>query len=84
MSTWGGRRISTLKAKVIERYGMTCWLCQREIRPDQFSIDHIHPRSKGGNDDIDNLRPAHLICNKRRGVKDPRGFRPIPNPSRSW
>lgn len=34
------------------------------------SIDHIHPHSLGGSDDLDNLRLAHWGCNRNRGNRD--------------
>ncbi len=34
------------------------------------TIDHIHPRSKGGSDDLTNLRLAHWSCNRQRGNRD--------------
>jgi 5-methylcytosine-specific restriction endonuclease McrA len=30
-------------------------------------VDHLIPRSKGGGNDMGNLRPAHQRCNSRRG-----------------
>lgn len=35
----------------------------------QLTVDHVVPRSKGGNDDIANLRPAHAHCNYARGAR---------------
>lgn len=32
-----------------------------------WEVDHILPVSKGGSDNIDNLRPLHFTSNKRRG-----------------
>ncbi|MEL8056538.1 MAG: HNH endonuclease [Pseudomonadota bacterium] len=31
------------------------------------TLDHIHPRSKGGSDAPENLQLAHAACNKRKG-----------------
>lgn len=31
------------------------------------SVDHVVPRSKGGSDDLSNLRLAHWGCNRKRG-----------------
>lgn len=41
-----------------------CPLCQRtEIRPLQFHCAHVIARSKGGSDDLSNLRPICSSCN---------------------
>jgi hypothetical protein len=32
------------------------------------TADHIVPRKFGGDDSIDNLRPAHVSCNSARGT----------------
>lgn len=55
-------------AEVAATYGTTCWLCHKPIIG-QVSPDHVIPVAHGGADDISNLRPAHLICNVRRGAK---------------
>ena len=32
------------------------------------TVDHIIPFDAGGGDDLDNLRPAHQVCNSRAGA----------------
>lgn len=44
----------------------TCWICGRG---GANSVDHILPYARGGGDEIENLAPAHLECNKKRGTK---------------
>lgn len=34
-----------------------------------MTIDHIHPKSKGGSDDIDNLQPMCMTCNNKKSNK---------------
>ena len=48
---------------VLARDGYVCWLCGL---PGADSVDHVIPRSRGGTDDDDNLRAAHLRCNSGR------------------
>ena len=44
-----------------------CW-SQEEYSPDPFSVEHIIPLSRGGNDDFDNLAFACQGCNNRKYV----------------
>lgn len=62
---WGGRRADRLRRATLEAYGTTCHLCGR---PGADSADHLIPRSLGGPDTLENLRPAHLACNQSRGT----------------
>lgn len=51
------------KAMVIERYGDKCFYCKTAAAD---TIDHFIPISKGGTNDIDNLRPACYKCNEAK------------------
>lgn len=76
-SRWGGAHAERLRRLVVQTYGRTCWLCHSPILG-TVSVDHVVPRSKGGGDDIGNLRPAHMKCNSRRGNRDaPRPLRTV-------
>lgn len=71
---WGGRRSQRLVGATLAAYGTTCHLCGEPItdldrtgpRAGWPSADHIVPRSRGGSDALENLRPAHLGCNSSR------------------
>ena len=59
---------------LIERDGTNCHLCNEPVdtllpRNNRFgaTIDHVIPISKGGLDELDNLKLAHWICNIRKG-----------------
>lgn len=62
MAKWGGRRAQAATAYCQRVYGWTCWLCGHDIAPDDYSVDHVVPRS------VDasltwiptNWRPAHF------------------------
>jgi hypothetical protein len=48
--------LQKLRQKVFATYGDACWLCGGG---EADTIDHLIPLSDGGDDHIDNLRPAH-------------------------
>ena len=67
----------SLHRDVEREHGSVCHLCGGEIdrAPDapwrlKWSLDHLIPFSQGGEDSLQNLRPAHLGCNVRRGTRD--------------
>lgn len=83
------RRRNHLTALTLTTYGRTCHLCRGEGAD---SADHLIPRSKGGANELYNLRPAHRACNTARGdmelaqwfARNPVPHRdPLP-PSREW
>ena len=51
-----GDRLQKLRQRVFAVYGDICWLCGGG---EADTIDHLIPLSAGGDDHIDNLRPAH-------------------------
>lgn len=66
----GGESEKYTKSDVIENCGNKCHLCGKEIDltrkypdPQSFSIDHVIPVSRGGNDVLGNVKPAHFGCN---------------------
>ena len=81
MKRWGGRRAMLKRRQVLEVYGNICWLCGNPV-DGLPSADHVIPRSKGGSDDIENLRPAHAGCNSRRGNRTVRRDAPVTGPTR--
>lgn len=62
--------------QVLREYGDKCHICQETIDLDLartsrmgLTVDHVIPLSKGGTDELHNLRPAHWICNNRKSDK---------------
>lgn len=51
-----GEKLQKLRKQVFTYYGDECWLCGGEGAD---TIDHIIPVADGGDDSLDNLRPAH-------------------------
>lgn len=47
-----------------------CWLCDKEMTKNSFSIDHKIALSRGGTWDLDNLLGAHKQCNNIKGNKE--------------
>ncbi len=66
---------------LVERDGPDCGLCHQYVDlsipsgprgNDQGpSVDHIHPRSLGGPDTLENVRLTHWGCNRNRGNRWP-------------
>ena len=66
--------------QVLEKYGSICHLCNEHIdltvsrrvgRPgweNGLHIDHVVEISKGGPDTLENVRPAHGLCNLERNA----------------
>lgn len=73
---WGGRKVGELKLLVAATYGTRCYVCGKPIDmtlryPSKWSatVEHVRPRSKGGTDELTNLRLSHFHCNSSRGAK---------------
>ena len=67
---------------VLNKYGTDCHLCGEEVNLEcerrtgrdgwerGLHIDHLIPLSEGGADTLENVRPAHGLCNlERNGEK---------------
>lgn len=53
-----------LRFEVFKRDGFACQYCGKMPPSVTLEIDHINPRSKGGNNDINNLITACFDCNR--------------------
>lgn len=68
--------------EVLDIYGTKCHICNLEINinanrqpgkdgwQNGLHIDHLVPISRGGADTLENVRPAHGLCNVKKGAKE--------------
>ena len=69
------------ESEILELYGSLCHICgigvdleaSRKIGKENWELglhfDHVIPIAKGGADTLENVRPAHALCNIRKGTK---------------
>ena len=62
----GGAESSKLTRAVIDYYGPSCWLQLPGCTKRATTKDHLIPVDLGGDDSMDNLRPACNGCNGKR------------------
>jgi len=58
----------SLDFQVIQRDGFICKICGLSCKND-FEIDHLIPKCKGGEDVLENLRMTCRKCNRLKGGK---------------
>lgn len=58
------------RKQVFDRDGNECCYCGRSFESDQLELDHVTPRSKGGNDSVNNLVVACAPCNNDKSDLD--------------
>jgi len=49
--------------------GGTCYYCDIPLKAVRENIEHIIPKSQGGNNSVKNLVLACWVCNKKKGSK---------------
>lgn len=54
---------------VLERHDGVCGICEKDVDPLDFHVDHIVPLARGGNHSYANTQPAHPYCNLAKGAK---------------
>lgn len=62
----GGRASQRMTALVLETYGRECWLKLPGCTRVATTKDHVTPFSHGGEDALENYRPACRSCNSKR------------------
>ncbi|MGB3613157.1 MAG: HNH endonuclease signature motif containing protein [Elainellaceae cyanobacterium] len=58
--------------KVYRRDGFRCVYCQKRVKADQLTLDHVIPKAHGGSDKMRNLVAACFECNSAKGSMDPK------------
>lgn len=59
----------TLLKELLSENGPVCYLCGTHMEENDITIDHVHPISCGGTNDIENLQLACTNCNMLKGSK---------------
>jgi|TARA_Y100000022_G_scaffold9083_1_gene7249 hypothetical protein len=69
---------------VKEHFDCRCVYCGETYELQQLTLDHVHPRSKGGEDISSNVVPCCRECNQAKGsenwliwMRDYHGFNPL-------
>lgn len=62
------KRIMISRKNVLRRDGHRCQYCGST---DRLTLDHVHPKSRGGKDTWENLVAACVPCNNRKGNRTP-------------
>jgi 5-methylcytosine-specific restriction endonuclease McrA len=64
-------RKSLSRKNILLRDHNTCQYCGRIFPPQELTLDHIVPRSRGGDSTWDNLVTSCRFCNNRKGDRSP-------------
>jgi 5-methylcytosine-specific restriction endonuclease McrA len=65
----GGSHTAIQWMALREFYGNSCLCCDEAFAPDALTRDHVVPLAKGGTNDIGNIQPLCMDCNKRKGAR---------------
>lgn len=67
------KRVELSRKNILRRDNGTCQYCGTKAGP--LTIDHILPRSRGGEDSWENLVTACFSCNNKKGNRTPKEAR---------
>lgn len=80
---WEHRRLSnepisgSIRYEVLKRAEFRCELCGISAEEKSLEVDHIHPKSLGGKDDLSNYQALCYSCNASKGNTDSTDFRDL-------
>lgn len=69
--------LRALRAKALMKQRNRCVYCKEPLNAVTVTADHIHPRSRGGNDHEDNILAACSLCNIAKGSKRITAFKKL-------
>ena len=58
------------RRSIKEHFNCTCVYCGETYELHELTLDHVHPRTYGGEDITSNLVPACLKCNQDKGSNE--------------
>ncbi len=82
-SMWEHRRRSnepisgSIRYEVLKRAEFRCELCGISAEEKSLEVDHIHPKSLGGKDDLSNYQALCYSCNASKANTDSTDFRDL-------
>jgi 5-methylcytosine-specific restriction endonuclease McrA len=87
LTRYNGRKTRGLKLSrrnILERDEHCCQYCGRRLDSSALTIDHVVPRSRGGQTVWENVVAACNLCNDRKGDRNPEeaAMRPLRPPRR--
>lgn len=64
------------REKVFRKFNGRCAYCGKDLKQFKtWSVDHVHPKYLGGSDELDNLYPACVRCNRVKATYSIEEFR---------
>ncbi len=63
------KKVELSRKNILRRDSFRCQYCGSQSHP--LTLDHVIPRSRGGNDTWENLVAACIPCNNRKGNRTP-------------
>jgi hypothetical protein len=65
---------SQKRIEILKREDYKCFYCLRELQRDNFYLDHLVPRTEGGQNYRSNLVASCGACNSKKSALDPKDF----------
>jgi 5-methylcytosine-specific restriction endonuclease McrA len=79
-------QVPCVRRNILLRDDFHCQYCGNRFKEQDLTIDHVHPRSKGGKNDWDNVATACRDCNQKKGdhMPDNAPVKIIRKPTAKW